>query len=200
METTNIAIDSSSAEDNLCRLEHVSSTDRDRVLDEGLKRALEKTCNIETPATKKQKKKESWAFCEAAKVFMPTPLTSELPKSNAISRLGGLAGDTRRAMLAEMLQEASELAQAIGKLDPDPELPDGRRRTIGPTPSSSIAITLVRAYSSPCSPSQVHYGMRKDGVGLHPRNLIALSIVGIICAVASPTTIVTLFARPPVAA
>jgi hypothetical protein len=129
METTNIAIESSSAEDNLCRLEYVSSTDRDRALDEGLKRALEKTCNIELPANKKQKKKECWAFCEPATVLMATPPTIESPKSNVISRLGGLAEDTRRAMLAEMLQEASELAQTIGKLDPDPESrPNGRRR------------------------------------------------------------------------
>jgi hypothetical protein len=129
METANIAIDSSSAEDNLCRLEHAPPTVSDWTLDEGLKRALERTCNIETPANKKQKKKESWAFCEPAKVFMPPPSTIELPKSNVISRLGGLAGDTRRAMLAEMLQEASELAQAIGKLDPDPESrANGRRR------------------------------------------------------------------------
>jgi hypothetical protein len=126
METTNIAIESSSAEDNLCRIEHVSSTASDWALDEGLKRVLEKTCNIETPANKKQKKKESWAFREPAKVFMPPPSNIKLPRSNVVR---GLAGDNRRAMLAEMLQEASDLAQAIGKLDPDPESrPNGRRR------------------------------------------------------------------------
>jgi hypothetical protein len=129
MKTTNTAIEASSQEGALCRLDHLSSTVSDRALDEGLKRALEKTCNIESPANKKRKKKESWAFCEPAKVFMPTPSPTKLPVSNAISCLGGLTGDTRRAKLAEMLQEASEMAQAIGKLDPDPEShPNGRRR------------------------------------------------------------------------
>jgi hypothetical protein len=128
MEITNIAVKSS--EDDHCRLEHVSSTVSDRALDEGLKRALEKTCNIETPANKKQKKKESWAFCEPAKVVMPSLSTIKSSTSKVISCRGGLPGDNRRAAkLAKMLQEATEMAQAVGKLDPEPDSrPNGRHR------------------------------------------------------------------------
>jgi hypothetical protein len=127
--TTNIAIESSSAKDNLCLLENISSVISDRALDEVLKRALEKTCNIESPASKKQKK-ESWDFCEPAKVVVwPPPSAIESAKRKAISCLGGLTEDNRRAKIANMLQKASDMAKAVGKLDPEVESrPNGRRR------------------------------------------------------------------------
>jgi hypothetical protein len=49
-----IAIESSSEKYDPCLLEHASSTNNDRALVESLKRALEKTCNIESPANKKK--------------------------------------------------------------------------------------------------------------------------------------------------
>jgi hypothetical protein len=115
---------------NLClRLQHVSSTVSDRALDEDLKRALEKNCNIESPTKKKQKKKESWAFCEPAKIIMPPLLTIGSSTSMVISCLGGLTEDNRPAKIANMLREATEMAEAVGKLDPEPESrPNGRRR------------------------------------------------------------------------
>jgi hypothetical protein len=125
---TNIAIESSSAKVDLCRLEHVSSTVSEQVLDEGLRWALEKTCNIESPANKKRKKR-SWAFCEPAKVIMFPSSTIESSTSKVIGCLGGLTGDNRRAKIANMLQEATEMAQAVGNLDPEPESrSNGRRR------------------------------------------------------------------------
>jgi hypothetical protein len=130
MDITNIAIKSSSMEDDRClRLRHLSSTVSDRALDEGLKRALEKTCNIESPAKKKQMKKESWAFSEPANIIMPPPLTSEPSTSMATSCLGGLTEDNRRAKIANMLREATEMAEAVGKIDPEPESrPNGRQQ------------------------------------------------------------------------
>jgi hypothetical protein len=130
MEITdpNVAIDSSSVEDDLCRLEYLSSTVSDQALDEGLRRALEKTCSIEYPANKKQKK-ESWAFREPAKVVMPPPSTVGSSASKVISTLGSLTGDYRRAKIVDMLQEATDMAHAVGELDPEPESrPNGRRR------------------------------------------------------------------------
>jgi hypothetical protein len=131
METTNpnVAIDdSSSVEDGLCRLEYLSLAVSDQALDEGLRRALEKTCSIEYPARKKQKK-ESWAFREPAKVVMPPPSTIGSSTSKVIKCLEGLTGDYRRAKIADMLQEATEMAHAVGELDPEPKFrPNGRRR------------------------------------------------------------------------
>jgi hypothetical protein len=66
-----VAIKSNSTKDELCHLEHASSTASDQVLDEDLKRALEKTCNIKSPANKTQKK-ESWDICEPATVVICT--------------------------------------------------------------------------------------------------------------------------------
>jgi hypothetical protein len=129
MELTNIAIESSSANDNLCLLEKISSAISDRALDEILERALDKTCNIESPANKKQKK-ESWDFCESAKVVVwPPPSAIESATRKAINCLGGLTEDNRRAKIANMLQKATDMAQAVGKLDPEAESrPNGRRR------------------------------------------------------------------------
>jgi hypothetical protein len=130
MEITNpnIAIDSSSVEDNLCRIERASSTVSDQALDEGLRRALEKTCSIEYPANKKQKK-ESWAVCEHAKAVMPPPSTIESSTGKVISCLGGLTGDNRQAKIDNMLLKATTMAHAVGNLDPEPESgPNGRRR------------------------------------------------------------------------
>jgi hypothetical protein len=127
MELTNISIESSSTMYDPCLLEHASSTISDRALDEGLKRALEKTCCIESPTNKKQKK-ESWTFREPAKVVWSPPPTIESSTIKAMSCLG-LTGDNRRAKIANMLQEATEMARTVGTLDPEPESrPNGRRR------------------------------------------------------------------------
>jgi hypothetical protein len=128
MELTNISIESSSAKCDPCLLDHASSVNSDRALDEGLKRALEKSCCIESSANKKQKKKESWTFREPAKVVWSPPSTIESSTRKAFSCLG-LTGDHRRAKIANMLQDATEMAQAVGKLDPEPESrSNGRRR------------------------------------------------------------------------
>jgi hypothetical protein len=130
MEITNpnVAIESSSAEDDLCRLSRASSHVSNQALDEGLRRALEKTCNIEYPARKKQKK-ESWAVCEQAKIVMPPPSTIESSTSKVISCLGGLTGDDRQAKIDNMLLKATTMAHAVGKLDPEPESrPNGRQQ------------------------------------------------------------------------
>jgi hypothetical protein len=124
---TNISILSSFAEEGIGRLELRCSG----ALEEGLKRALESSNDEppEPPAHKKQKK-ESWAFHEPAKVVKAPPLSFESAISNMhVSTLAGLAGDIRRARIAQMVQQAAEMATAIGKLDPEPEsLPNGRRR------------------------------------------------------------------------
>jgi hypothetical protein len=129
MELTNIGIESFSSKDNLCLLDNISSSISDRALDEVLKRALEKTCNIESPANKKQKK-ESWDFCEPAKVVVwPPPSAIESAKKKTITCLEGLMEDSRRAKIANMLQKATDMAKAVGKLDPEAEpCQNGRRR------------------------------------------------------------------------
>jgi hypothetical protein len=131
MEPTNIAIESSSTDDDLCRLNRASSTASDWGLEEGLGRALENSCSIEYPARKKRKKKESWTFRETAKVVMPPPSTIESSTSKVTSCLEGSTGDNRQATIANMLQEATDMARAVGELDPEPEEPchsNGRRR------------------------------------------------------------------------
>jgi uncharacterized protein (DUF2384 family) len=102
-----IAIESSSTKYDPCLFEHASSIISDR--------ALEKSCNIESPANKKQKRKESRR-------------TFNSSRRKAISCLA-LTEDNRRAKIANMLQEATDMAQAVGELDPEPESrPNGRRR------------------------------------------------------------------------
>jgi hypothetical protein len=126
-KTTNISIDSSSAEEGLGRLDHCSSTVSIGVLEDGFKRALEKTCNDEPPTSKKQKK-ESWAFRESAKVVKPPSsiFESSASKTN-VSTLAGLAVDIQRAKTAQMVQQATVMAMAIGRLDPELEShPNGR--------------------------------------------------------------------------
>jgi hypothetical protein len=114
------------AENNRHRLEHVFPTVSDRGLEEGVKRVLEKTCCEEIPVYKKHKK-ESWAFHEPAKVVDPLPLTME--SSTSPNALAGLTGDNRRAKISQMLEEATVIARAVGKLDPEAEShPNGRRR------------------------------------------------------------------------
>jgi hypothetical protein len=126
-----IANKSPTVEDNRHRLEHVFPTVSDQGLEEGFKRVLEETCCEEIPAYKKQKKKESWAFHEPAKVFKSLPLIMESSTSEEINpnALAGLTGDNRRAKISKMLEEAAVTAHAVGNLDPEPEsLPNGRRR------------------------------------------------------------------------
>jgi hypothetical protein len=121
-----IANKSHVVEDNQHRLEHVFPTVSDRGLEEGFKRALEEPCCEGIPAYKKQKKKESWAFHEPAKVVKSLPSLRKAISSNA---LAGLTGDTRRAKINQMLEEATVIAHAVGNLDPEPEpLPNGRCR------------------------------------------------------------------------
>jgi hypothetical protein len=126
-----IAIKSPSAEDdNLRRLDHVFPAVSDRGLEEGFKRAFEKTCCEEMPVYKRQKK-ESWAFHEPDKVVktLPSTMESSTSTSKAINSLAGLTGDNRRAKISQMLQEATVIARAVGELDPEHEShPDGRRR------------------------------------------------------------------------
>jgi hypothetical protein len=132
-KSTHIVIESPTAEDNPHRLEHVFPVS-DQGLEEGFKRALEKTCCEEIPVYKKQKQKtESWAFHEPpAMVVKPPPSTmksSTSKKAISSSALAGLTGDNRRAKISQMLQEATVITHAAGKLDPEPELhPNGRRR------------------------------------------------------------------------
>lgn len=120
------------AEDTGHRLEHVFPTVSDRGLKKGLKRALEETpCSEEIPVYKRQKKKESWAFHEPAKVGKPLPLPLDSSTSKAISlnALAGLTGDDRRAKISQMLEKATVIAHAVGNIDPEPEShPNGRRR------------------------------------------------------------------------
>jgi hypothetical protein len=127
--TTFAAIKSDFAKGDLCLLENTSSAISDQALDEVLKRALEEACNIESPVNKKQKK-ESWDFCEQAKVVVwPQPSVIESATRKTIVRLGSLTEDNRLAKIAIMLQKATDIAQAVGKLDPEAEShPNGRRR------------------------------------------------------------------------
>jgi hypothetical protein len=121
-----IANKSPIVEDNRHRLEHVFPGVSDRGLEEGFKRALEEPCCEEIPVYKKQKKKESWAFHEPAKVVKSLPSMRKAISSNPLT---GLTGDNRRAKIAQMLEEATVFAHAVGNLDPQPEyLPNGRRR------------------------------------------------------------------------
>jgi hypothetical protein len=128
-KSRNISIESSAAEEGLGRLERRSPAVSFEALGEVLKRALEKTCNDEPAANKKQKK-ESWAFHEPAKVVKPPPSTFESYTSKMhVSTLAGLAEDNGRARIAQMVQQATEMATTIGRLDPAPEsLANGRRR------------------------------------------------------------------------
>jgi hypothetical protein len=124
-----ITIESSFPKYDPCLLEHAFSTISDRALDEGLKRSLEKSCCIESPANKK---KESWTFREPAMIVWPPLSTISSSRRMAISCLPlteDLTEDNRRAKIANMLQEATDMAQAVGELDPEPESrPNGRRR------------------------------------------------------------------------
>jgi hypothetical protein len=128
-----IANKSPVVEDNRHRLEHVFPAVSDQGLENGFKRALEETCCEDIPVYKKQKKKESWAFHEPAKVVksLPPLRTMESSTSKEINpnALAGLTGDERRAKISRMLEEATVIAHAVGNLDPEPEsLPNGRRR------------------------------------------------------------------------
>jgi hypothetical protein len=116
------AIKSPTSEDNQHRREHVLPTVSDRGLEEGFKRALEKTCCDEIPVFKKLKK-ESWTLPEQAEIVKLLPSIMESSTSRAISTSAhaGLTRDNRRAKISQMLQQATVVAHAGGRLDPEPE-------------------------------------------------------------------------------
>jgi hypothetical protein len=125
---TDTAIESPTSEDNQHRRKYVLPTVSEQGLEEGFKRALEKTCCDEIPVYKKLKK-DSWTLHEQAKV-LPSITESSASKAISTSALAGLARDNRRAKISQMLQEATVMAHAGGeRLYPEPEShPTGQHR------------------------------------------------------------------------
>jgi hypothetical protein len=194
------AIKSPTAEDNWHRREHDFPTVSDRGLEEGFKRASETTGCDEMPVYKKLKK-ESWAFHKPSKVVKFLPSITESSPSEAISTsaLAGLTGDSRRAKISQMLKEATVMAHAGGRLDPEPESHSNSRRrfhrcnyhrnwnSTGMFPAAAPSISKI---------AHPFNGIRNEknaALGLQPResNMFFRKSTGMFPAVASSTTKIT---------
>jgi hypothetical protein len=197
---THTAIKSPTAEDkdSRHRCEHDFPTVSDRGIEEGFKRAVETTkCCEEMPVYKKLKK---GAFHEPAKVVKFLPSITESSTSEAISTraLAGLTGDNRRAKISQMLKEATVMAHAGGRLDPELESHSNGRRRFHRCNSHRNRNSTGMFPATPSTAKIMHrfngiHNEKNAVLGLPPResNMFFRRSTGMFPAVASSTTRIT---------